>query len=126
MFLIGLPTPQQGDVPVIAGPPSRTCRKPVAAIGETREVRRGLGTTDADAALRRSQTTWSGGHQPVLRSHGVGWFAEPAYGGYLFTTIGRPAYVEVSVPSHDAPEAHALVDFATPINTYDPAEQPCR
>jgi Protein of unknown function (DUF3515) len=58
--------------------------------------------------------------------NGVGWFAEPARGGYLFTTIGRPAYVEVSVPSHYAPEAQALVDFATPINTYDPAERPCR
>jgi hypothetical protein len=59
--------------------------------------------------------------------NGVGWFAEPAQGGYLFTTIGRPAYVEVSVPSHYAPEAQALVDLATPINTYDPAEQqPCR
>jgi hypothetical protein len=34
--------------------------------------------------------------------------------------------MEVSLPSHYAPEAQALVDFATPFNTYDPAEQPSR
>jgi hypothetical protein len=58
--------------------------------------------------------------------NGVGWYAEAAQGGYLFTTIGRPAYVEVSVPSNLAPEADALVDIAGPINAYDPIEQPCR
>ena len=57
----------------------------------------------------------------------MGWFAEPAHGGYLFTTIGRPAYVEVSVPSHYAPEAQRRWSTShAVINTYDPAEQPCR
>jgi hypothetical protein len=34
--------------------------------------------------------------------------------------------MEVSLPSHYAPEAQALADFVTPFNTYDPAERPSR
>jgi len=44
--------------------------------------------------------------------NGVGWFAEQATGGYLFTAVGRSVYVEVGVPSAYAPEANALVDVA--------------
>ena len=58
--------------------------------------------------------------------NGVGWYAERAATGYLFTTIGRTAYVEVGVPSHYAPEANALVDLAAVVNAHDPLLQPCR
>ena len=54
----------------------------------------------------------------------VGWFAEEAEGGYLFTTIGRPVYVEVGVPTEYAPEANALVDVAAAVQTI-PVDQPC-
>ena len=47
--------------------------------------------------------------------NGVGWFAEEAEGGYLFTTIGRSAYVQVGVPTEYAPEANALVDVAEAV-----------
>ena len=47
--------------------------------------------------------------------NGVGWFAEEADGGYLFTTIGRSAYVQVGVPTEYAPEANALVDVAEAV-----------
>jgi hypothetical protein len=57
--------------------------------------------------------------------NGVGWFAEEASGGYLFTTIGRTAYVEVGVPSEYAPEANALVDLAATVNSHDPVLKPC-
>ena len=57
--------------------------------------------------------------------NGVGWFAEEASGGYLFTTIGRTAYVEVGVPSEYAPEANALVDLAATVNSHDPLVKPC-
>jgi len=56
--------------------------------------------------------------------NGVGWFAEDAEGGYLFTTIGRPVYVQVGVPSEYAPEANALVDLAAAVGTI-PVDQPC-
>ena len=58
--------------------------------------------------------------------NGVGWFAEEATGGYLFTTIGRPAFVEMAVPSKYAPEAGALVDVARAISAHDPVRQPCQ
>ena len=55
----------------------------------------------------------------------VGWFAEEGDGGMLFTTIGRPALIEVGVPSDYAPESHALVDLAAAINRHVPITQPC-
>jgi hypothetical protein len=58
--------------------------------------------------------------------NGVGWYAEQAAKGYLFTTIGRTAYVEVGVPSRYSPEANALVDLAAPISAHDPLVEPCR
>ncbi len=57
--------------------------------------------------------------------NGVGWFAEQASGGYLFTTIGRTAYVEVAVPVDYAPEAGALTDVAATITAHDPLVSPC-
>ncbi len=56
--------------------------------------------------------------------NGVGWFAEQAEGGYLFTTIGRSAYVQVGVPTRYAPEATALVDVAEAVQKV-PLERPC-
>lgn len=56
--------------------------------------------------------------------NGVGWFAEEAQGGYLFTTIGRPVYVQVGVPTAYAPEANALVDLADAVRTI-PVDRPC-
>ncbi len=57
--------------------------------------------------------------------NGVGWFAEQGNGGYLFTTIGRPAYVELAVPTRYAPEANALVDVAGAVTRHDPVTAPC-
>lgn len=65
-----------------------------------------------------------GAESECFEVNGVGWFAEEAEGGYLFTTIGRPAYVQVGVPSKYAPEAHALVDLAEAVKTI-PVKQPC-
>ena len=62
---------------------------------------------------------------PCYEVNGVGWFAEEASGGYLFTTIGRPAFIEVGVPSEYAPEANALVDLAATVGTHDPLLKPC-
>lgn len=60
-----------------------------------------------------------------LEVNGVGWFAEPAAGGMIFTTIGRPALVELSVPAKYAPESGALVDLAQAVTSHDPVSTPC-
>jgi hypothetical protein len=52
--------------------------------------------------------------------NGVDWFPESTDGGYRFTTYGRTANVEVTVPDHYAPEATALVDLAAAIKATDP------
>lgn len=57
--------------------------------------------------------------------NGVGWFAEEGQGGFLFTTIGRPVFVELAVPGDYAPEANALVDVASTIDAHVPSERPC-
>lgn len=62
---------------------------------------------------------------PCIEVNSVGWFAEEASGGYLFTTIGRAAFVEVGVPAAYAPEATALVDLADAISEHVPRERPC-
>lgn len=56
---------------------------------------------------------------------GVGWFAEQAPDGFLFTTIGRQVFVEVGVPSRYAPEADVLIELAAPVTDHDPVLQPC-
>ncbi len=69
--------------------------------------------------------------------NGVGWLAtqngrevagdEPVKGTMTFTTIGRAAYVEVSVPDvegHSA--ADPLTAFAHPIQHTIPLEHPCQ
>jgi hypothetical protein len=55
----------------------------------------------------------------------VGWFREPARGGFLFTTIGRSAFVELAVPTAYAPETNALVDVAATVAAHDPVHTPC-
>jgi hypothetical protein len=62
---------------------------------------------------------------PCYEVNGVGWFAEEASGGYLFTTIGRTTFVEVGVPSEYAPEANALVDLAATVSRHDHLLNPC-
>ncbi|NNG19413.1 DUF3515 family protein [Naumannella sp. ID2617S] len=57
--------------------------------------------------------------------NGVGWFAEEGQGGWLFTTIGRRATVQVGVPARYAPEAEALVDLAAAVKAGNPAHKPC-
>lgn len=57
--------------------------------------------------------------------NGVGWYAEKATSGYLFTTIGRRTFVELGVPSAYAPEAGALTDVAAAVAGHDPLVKPC-
>ncbi|KAA1423985.1 DUF3515 domain-containing protein [Mumia zhuanghuii] len=56
---------------------------------------------------------------------GIGWFTQEDDDYYVFTTIGRTAYVEVSVPRRYDPPADALTDLAATIDEHDPVEKPC-
>jgi hypothetical protein len=58
--------------------------------------------------------------------NGVGWFAEEATRGTIFTTVGRTTYVEVTVPQAYDPPADPLVDLAASVRDHVRAEQPCQ
>lgn len=51
----------------------------------------------------------------LLDVAGVSWFAEPLSAGVRFTTIGRVANVEFTVPDAYSPEAYPLIDLAGAI-----------
>ena len=51
---------------------------------------------------------------------GVDWLPEQLDHGYRYTTVGRTAAVEVSVPDSQAPEVDALVDLSPAIVAADP------
>jgi hypothetical protein len=55
--------------------------------------------------------------------NGVDWLPEQTGDGYRFTTVGRVANVEVTVPDHYAPEATALVDLAAAIKQTNPTSR---
>jgi len=59
------------------------------------------------AALRRTSE--------LTTVNGVDWFAEELTAGYLFTSTGRVANVELTVPDDYAPEVDPLVDLAGPL-----------
>jgi hypothetical protein len=55
----------------------------------------------------------------------VGWFSRRRSDGYVFTTIGRAAYVELSVPAQYEPAGDALVDVAEAVFVAVPEVKPC-
>ncbi len=57
--------------------------------------------------------------------NGVGWFAQPAENGVVFTTIGRELYVELAVPDDYAPEANALTDVSAAVAQHNNLITPC-
>jgi hypothetical protein len=67
--------------------------------------------------------------------NGVGWLTtqdgrplsgdEPVTGEVVFTTIGRSAYVEVTVPPAYQPPADALVDLSSAISAATDDIRPC-
>ena len=61
------------------------------------------------------------GEQPDVGVNGVTWAPVNAGSGYVFTTVGRTAYVEVAVPRAYAPEVNPLVDLAAAVSEAVPA-----
>ncbi len=80
------------------------------------------------AALRRDSACFA--------VNDVGWFAaqdgrpvtgtRPVEGDVVFTTIGRSAYVELTVPDDYEPAADALVDVAEAVTRTTDYPNPCR
>jgi hypothetical protein len=52
--------------------------------------------------------------------NGVNWFPEQLDNGYRFTSWGRQAIVEVTVPDDYAPEVNPLVDLAPAMKATNP------
>jgi hypothetical protein len=52
---------------------------------------------------------------------GVDWLQETADGATRWTTVGRVAYVEVTIPDSYDPPSDALVDLGPAIRAADPA-----
>jgi hypothetical protein len=57
--------------------------------------------------------------------NGVGWHARRDEDGFVFTTIGRRASVEIAVPEAYEPAARALADLAASVKRHLPVAQPC-
>jgi Protein of unknown function (DUF3515) len=132
-----------GASPVTVEPPhptgavASTCRSLIAALPD-KVLDQGSRPVRPEGALA---ATW--GDPPILLRCGVprpatlrsnsscleveriGWFAEKAARGYVFTTVGRSAYVEMSVPAAYQPPANALVDVADAIRRTVPVRTAC-
>ncbi|MEU6079775.1 DUF3515 domain-containing protein [Streptomyces sp. NPDC047108] len=57
-----------------------------------------------------------------MEVNGVLWLTEKQDDGYRFTTTGRLAYVEVTVPGKYAPETSPLLDLAKAVKKSVPSE----
>ena len=55
---------------------------------------------------------------------GVSWLLEEREDGYRFTTTGRAANVELTVPDSYTPEIDALPDLAKAVRSSVPVERP--
>ncbi len=138
--MTGLLTDCAGKVEVTAPTLDATtapvCDAVIAALpatvldGERRETTGGSGAAawGTPAITLRCGVPAPAGLGPAsecLEVNGVGWYEQRQANGSLFTTIGRPAYVELAVPADYAPEAGALVDVAQAITDHDPVRTPC-
>jgi hypothetical protein len=138
VVLAGCSGPAQVTPPAPTAGTAALCRRLVAAIPDkvddqsARDVRPDSPYTAAwgDPAI----TLACGVAQPAglnaasqcFEVNGVGWYVQDRSDSYRFTTIGRKAYVEVTVPRHYGPQpANALIDLARPVSDHIPVVTPC-
>jgi Protein of unknown function (DUF3515) len=123
--------PGAADVapPVVTGPATEACRRLGAALPGR------LDGLDRRRTKPASPLTAAWGDPPVVLRCGVprpaalratsqlvvvndvDWFPEERDEGYVFTTSGRVANIEVTVPAEHRPEADVLVDLAGPVRS---------
>ncbi|SNS73976.1 Protein of unknown function [Actinacidiphila glaucinigra] len=58
----------------------------------------------------------------AVEVNGVSWLIEQTGDGYRFTTTGRKAFVEVTVPARYKPEVNPLTDLGHAVETAIPSE----
>ncbi|HET7173971.1 MAG TPA: DUF3515 domain-containing protein [Nocardioidaceae bacterium] len=124
--------------PTPAGVAARDCRALLAGLPSSvgGQPRRDVSPSDALAAawgappivlrcgVRRPASLRPTSACPTV--DGVGWLARRQASGWVFTTIGRSAYVEVTVPRRYAPAGDALADLAGAIKRHTAYRHPCR
>ena len=97
-----------------------TCRRLCLTENDERSSR---GVTPPHGVIHRSpcaagrQATGAHRRQRVLRSQRVGWFAEEASGGYLFTTSGEP-------PTSRSESHRSTLRKPTPSSIWPPPSTP--
>jgi uncharacterized protein DUF3515 len=134
--------------PAPTGEPRHECRRLLTDVPDTvdGQQRRDVSPADALAAawgdpaiVLRCGVTRPQELKPTsecFRVDGVDWLAvsnghevapaRPVTGTLVFTTIGRSAYVEVTVPHHYQPAADVLVDLARPVQDATRVRSRCR
>ena len=146
LLLAACTEPVQVDAPAPSGVAAGQCRTLVDALPDRvadQDARRVepedalAGAWGDPAIVLRCGVPAPAGLRPdsaCFVVNGVGWFAEedgrpvdgtqPVNGELVFTTIGRTAYVEVTVPPDYQPAADALVDLSAAVQAI-PEERPC-
>ncbi|WP_269457620.1 DUF3515 domain-containing protein [Auraticoccus monumenti] len=123
------PTPDPASAAVCAelvpALPATLAGQPAREVTGPRELVAAWGTPPITVRCGVPQPAALEPTSQCFEVQGVGWFAEPVPEGYLFTTIGRTAFVEVGVPSRYAPEADVLVELAPAVSAHDPVQRPC-
>lgn len=135
MTIVGCAGPVQVDEPEVDPHTRQVCTEIIASLPRTVLDKPRRETTGTLSAAWGSPpiTLACGIPRPAAMTtdtrcfevNGVGWYAEEAQHGWLFTTIGREVHVQLGVPVDYAPEADALLDVAPAINRHDPVLTPC-
>ena len=123
-----------GAAPTVSGPAAHACTELTRDLPEVVDGRHRRDTEPA------SDLVWAWGDPPVVMRCGVprpaesvpgaqlievndvDWTLDERPAGYVFTTYGRAAFVEVTVPKSVPREraTNPLVDLAAPVGKADP------
>ncbi|MGH3343379.1 MAG: DUF3515 domain-containing protein [Carbonactinosporaceae bacterium] len=136
--LTALPACAPGAVPVAvprpSGGPAQACRALHAALPpvvdsqdqrDTRPASRGTAAWGDPAIVLRCGVPRPRGltrTSQLAVVNGVEWYTKRHAGGYRFTSTGRVARVQVTVPGVYAPEVNPLVDLAAPVSRAVPRD----
>ena len=124
---VSVPVPDQTDPAIVSQCSALNAALPSSVEYQVRQ------TTDPSSPLTaawgsppitlRCGVAKPAGLQPtsqLITVDGIDWFAEQRSAGYVFTTVGRTANVEVAVPDQYSPETNVLVDLTDPIKNAIP------
>jgi hypothetical protein len=138
LLLTGCSGPAQVAAPSPTGSTAAICRRLLSAAPDSvddqsrREVRPASPYTTAwgdppiTLACGVTKPKALNAASECFEVNGVGWYVEDRPGDHRFTTIGRKAYVQVTVPDDYGPQpGNALIDLARPVGDQIPLVTPC-